>query len=122
VWNSTNVNDESLLFWQHVRLAGLAPGPTDITSPNLLPTNAAGGTIGITNAQLSPVTGLSGSFIICSNAITGKFAKQLDIQMDGGDTATGTMRVVPAGTVTPTAAIALTAIDDNSTYLVCTGY
>ena len=25
-WNSTTTTDESYLFWQHIRLAGLAPG------------------------------------------------------------------------------------------------
>src|SRR6202162_2922529 len=29
-WNSITATDESYLFWQHVRLAGLAPGTTTI--------------------------------------------------------------------------------------------
>src|SRR5215468_10597806 len=28
-WNSTTATDESYLFWQHVRMANLAAGPTD---------------------------------------------------------------------------------------------
>lgn len=46
-WNSTTATDESFLFWQHVRLAGLAPGPTDVTANDYIPLNGVGGTIGI---------------------------------------------------------------------------
>ncbi len=28
---------ESFVFWQHVRLGGFAPGPTDTTATNYLP-------------------------------------------------------------------------------------
>src|ERR1700693_4677860 len=30
-WNSTTATDESFLFWQHVRMANLAAGPTSVT-------------------------------------------------------------------------------------------
>src|SRR5450759_1122978 len=86
--------DETQWFWQDVRLAGLAPGPT--SGADLLPTNSAGGIIGITNgtATNNPVQGLNGTYIICSTGILGKFAKQLDITMDDGNTSTGSMRVI----------------------------
>src|SRR6266481_181887 len=61
-WNSTTNTNESFLFWQHVRLAGLAPGATDITAPDYLPLNAVGGHLGVTNAANSPITGLRGSY------------------------------------------------------------
>jgi len=44
---TTTATAESFLFWQHVRLANLAAGPTDTTSPDYRPKNAVGGNIGI---------------------------------------------------------------------------
>ena len=49
-WNSTTATDESFLFWQHVRLANLAAGPTDVTDATYVPTNAVSGKIGISSA------------------------------------------------------------------------
>ncbi len=120
-WNSTTVTDESFLFWQHVRLAGLAPGPTDTSATDYPPLNTVGGRIGITNAANTAIAGLRGSYIICSDAIAGKFAKQLDTTLDDGNTATGSLQVTTVGTATAGAAIATTSIVDDTTYLVCTG-
>ncbi len=120
-WKSTTATDESYLFWEHIRLAGLASGSTDITKPEYIPRNAVGGQIGITNAAASPITGLKGSYIICSDGISGKFAKQLDTTMDDGNTATGSMMVVAAGTTTAVLPLATASIFDDTTYLVCMG-
>ncbi len=130
-WNSTTKTDESYLFWQHVRLAGLAPGSTDINAVDYLPVNASGGKIGIQSgtsvAASSPVldsagNAIRGSYIICSSGILGKFVKQLDIQMDDGNTATGSMLATPvAGYGLGTAATATAAIDDATSYIVCMG-
>ena len=123
-WNSTTTTDESYLFWQHIRLAGLAPGSTITGATDYIPRNAVGGKIGITNAANSPITGLKGSYIICSDGISGKFAKQLDTTMDDGNTATGSMMVTATGTTTGGTPIPTTGtggIVDDTTYLVCMG-
>jgi prepilin-type N-terminal cleavage/methylation domain-containing protein len=120
-WNSTDPTVESYLFWQHIRLAGLAPGSTDITKPEYLARNTVGGQIGVTNAAASPIIGLKGSYIVCSDAISGKFAKQLDTTLDDGNTATGSMMVVAAGTTTAVSPIATASIGPDTTYLVCMG-
>jgi prepilin-type N-terminal cleavage/methylation domain-containing protein len=115
-WNSETATDESFLFWQHVRLAGLAPGPTDIAAADYLPRNAVGGTLGIQSAP--PFTGMTGgTYYVCSTGILGKFAKQLDAQLDDGNTATGVMR---AGTSLPTA-VETASIQDATAYTVCMG-
>jgi prepilin-type N-terminal cleavage/methylation domain-containing protein len=130
-WNSETVTDESYLFWQHVRLAGLAPGATTAGSADYLPVNASGGRIGIQSgtsiAGSSPIidqggNALRGSYVICSTGILGKFVKQLDIQMDDGNTATGSMLAAPVSTYAlGVSATATTAIDDATSYVVCMG-
>jgi len=120
-WNSATNTDESRLFWQHVRLANLAAGPTDPTDPSYTPKNAVGGTLGLssaTPAQLQ-ISGMTGTYQVCSAGILGKFAKQLDIQMDDGNTQTGSLRVVADGSALGTAAPVMTSIDDATSYTVC---
>ena len=128
-WNSdsTTPTVESYLFWQHVRLAGLAPGVTTPGDASYLPTNASGGTIGIQSGTTAtadtPIIGangnaISGAYIICSTGILGKFVKQLDIQMDDGETDSGSMMAREAANNN---AIATTAIDPAKTYTVCMG-
>jgi prepilin-type N-terminal cleavage/methylation domain-containing protein len=128
-WNSTNSGDETYLFWQHVRLAGLAPGSTITTSAGssaYIPTNALGGRLGITNSGTNvPITGMKGSYIICSDAIPGKFAKQLDITMDDGNTSSGSMQAMAsaaASSVTAGTAKQMIDIVDDDTYTVCMGF
>ena len=130
-WNSETVTDESYLFWQHVRLAGLAPGATTTGSADYLPVNASGGKIGIQSgtsvAASSPIidqggNALRGSYVICSTGILGKFVKQLDIQMDDGNTETGSMLATPVtGYALGKPATATINIDDATSYVVCMG-
>lgn len=127
-WNTTTQTDESYLFWQHVRLAGLAPGPTTAGAADYIPKNADGGIIGITSGTTTPITGLRGTYIVCSQGILGKFAKQLDTTMDDGNTATGSMQTMAnqsAGQSTAVTAVPMTgtgAIDDAQSYTVCLGF
>lgn len=124
-------NSESVDFWQDVRLAGLAPGPTSPTDTNYIPTNSAGGIIGIQSGTStvanSPVLdkngkAISGSYIICSSGILGKFVKQLDTTLDDGQTDTGSMLATPVtGYALGAAATATASIDDAASYNVCMG-
>ena len=106
-WNSNTVADESWLFWQHARLSGLATGPTSWAAAAVadpyVPKNADSGRIGIESgvsgfigaiAGPPAIPALTGSYIICSDGILGKFAIQLDTTMDDGNAQTGSMRVV----------------------------
>ena len=125
-WNAdeTSTAIESNLFWEHVRLANLAAGPT-VPAAGFGPVNALGGRIGVTSATATQtIGGLQGTYVVCSDAIPGKFAKQLDITMDDGDTAKGSMRVVPAGSTDPaaSAAVATTSVVDGTNYAVCMAF
>ncbi len=119
LYGSTTATEESALFWQHVRLAGLAAGPTDVATENYYPVNADGGRIGIQSiTTLVAVTGLSGAYAICSEGVLGKYAKQLDSTMDDGVGDTGSMRIVVKAT--PSTGVA--APDDASPYVVCLAF
>ena len=123
-WQDATAASESYMLWQHVRLAGFAAGSTDQTvSATYRPTNAVSGFIGISNISQSPIATLKGSYIVCSDAIAGKFAKQLDITLDDGNTATGSMQVIAAGsTAVGGTASATASINDDTPYLVCMGF
>ncbi len=124
-YNSETATDESVAFWQQVRLANLAAGNANFTAPkSAMPTNADGGKLGIQST--SPITGMTGSYFVCSEGIQGKFAKQIDITLDDGNTATGSVRVA-AGDYDGTALNAVPTtgnggIEDNNTYIVCTAF
>jgi prepilin-type N-terminal cleavage/methylation domain-containing protein len=131
-WNSNTAGDtdESYLFWQHIRLAGFGPGATVPAATGYLPTNAVGGGIGVTNslAADNPITGMVGTYIVCSDAISFKFAKQLDISLDDGNTQTGSVQVTAAATASGGTAIKLDGSNttpvttDDTPVLVCMGY
>ena len=95
------------------------PGYIPIAKDGDLPTNADGGRIGVQSTK--PVSDMTGSYYVCSGGILGKFAKQLDITMDDGNTQTGSMRVVDLAHVRGGGALATTAVVDSTSYIVCMG-
>jgi len=126
-WDSTTTTDESVNFWQHVRLAGLAPGSTTVSAGGYLPTNADGGQLGVqsisghTNLPTSP-SSITGAYVVCSGSILGKFVKQLDTTLDDGDTSAGSMRAYAAGGTVWVPTTGTGAIDDSTTYNVCMAF
>jgi len=129
-WDSTTNTEESYLFWQHVRLAGLSPGSTDTAASNsgvYEPKNADGGRIGVqsvanhTNLPTSP-TAMSGAYVVCSAGILGKYAKQIDTTLDDGATDTGSVRVYSTGTTAWLPTTGASAIVDSNTYNVCMSF
>jgi prepilin-type N-terminal cleavage/methylation domain-containing protein len=100
-WNTTTSTDESCLFWQHVRMAGLAPGSTTYATTicaansDYWPKNANGGQIGVqSNTGFTTLGTMNGTYIICSSNILGQFVLQLDATLDDGNPATGSMRAI----------------------------
>lgn len=128
-WDSLTVTDESVKFWQQIRLAGLAAGPTvlpaSITSQAdpFLQQNSVGGRVGIESGSTTPpITNLKGAYIVCSMHILGKFAKQLDTTMDDGVGNTGSiMSALESSYVTGTPSAGVPQPDDATLYTVCMG-
>jgi len=133
-WFAASANNaaESYQFWQHVRLANLAAGPTDVANPDWRPINADGNPIGImagTNnvAATAMLDGaatpaaIKGSYVICSQGVLGKYVIQLDVTLDDGNSATGSM--LASKTNTPALALAADTgtIDPAASYIVCYG-
>ena len=83
-YDTADNDDESRLFWQHLRLAGLVGGATnDLTQP----ANAASGITGVQNTGM----GLN-SLVVCSNNLPAKIAQAIDSQFDDGNATTGSVR------------------------------
>lgn len=131
-WNSLTPTDESYLFWQHVRLAGLASGPTTVPAApaagdDYNARNADGGRLGITS--VTPIANWAGTFFVCSANINGRLARQIDSTLDDGNTSTGTVRIVNAnggGGGEQANGVAYqaqpTAADDATLFTVCVAY
>ena len=116
---------EACNAWQHMRLAGFLAGNTTVNctlGDPYVQSNADGGRIGISSTMY--ITGMTGSYNICSTGVLGKIAKQLDTQLDDGVSTTGSFRVAalvaglpPAGPVA-----AVTPVDDATSYTVCLAF
>lgn len=123
-WNSVAQTDESYLFWQHVRLAGLATGTPTVANADYIPRNAEGGTIGVTSDAVltNPGTPYPASFYVCSQGIQGRFARQIDTTLDDGNTQTGAVRVITDGAANVADATNVTAANDAVLYTVCMSF
>jgi len=127
-WNASSIASETYVFWQHVRLANLASGVVTPGAPNFDPVNADGGRIGIesgldsTGAPAPWITGMRGSFYVCSTGILGRYVKQIDTTMDDGNTSGGNVRAVPTGGAAGQAAVDTSAINEGQQYTVCAGF
>jgi len=125
-WDSTTTTDESVLFWQHVRLANLANGPTvlggddGVTIAEFMPTNALGGDLGVTSGAPND---LGGAFKVCSGGLSGRLARQVDATLDNGDTSTGTARVYLVAADGGSGAMEVQTLnstnDDTTGYIIC---
>jgi prepilin-type N-terminal cleavage/methylation domain-containing protein len=124
-WNTGNDGDETCVIWQHVRLAGLAPGstanPSCAANNTYQPRNADGGLIGIQSLSTfgGVISGMTGAYVVCSNAVLGRFARQVDATLDDGVGDTGVVRVQGiAAAGNPGVA----SPDDGTPYMVCMSF
>ena len=118
-WDSATNTEESFLFWEHIRKAGLAAGPTGIGDAGYAPRNVAGGRIGISSAV--PIVSMTGSYFVCSGAVLGKYVRQIDTTLDDGNTDTGSVRIAEQA-ASQQSAVASANVDDSKSYNVCMAF
>jgi len=86
-------NEESNLFWWHLRLAGFVAGATSGQASWTPPVNALGGFVGVQNGAPGIAAGqprLAG-LVLCSANIPDKIASAVDTQVDDQRSQTGQM-------------------------------
>lgn len=137
-WYDKGPISEASRLWQHLRLAKLADGPTDLLALDYLPANALGKRIGLQGGSSDPARSpiknaagqaLSGTYVICSRGIPGSLVASLDARLDDGDPARGAMLSTPdsGGAYTLGAAPATVAtgaasdLKPGEFYVVCLG-
>ncbi|MCA1857097.1 prepilin-type N-terminal cleavage/methylation domain-containing protein [Massilia oculi] len=109
--------NEASLFWQHVRLAGMATG----TANSGRARNVVGGPLGITSNgdRVNSPAGVVGQYFICSGNIPGRLARAVDIALDDQIATTGQVFAAKETGVAiekPTAAV---AYEDGALFTVC---
>ena len=121
MWNSTSPMDESLVFWQHVRLANLVSGATDLGTPGFGPRNHVDGIFGVSSATPSQlqISGMRGTFQACSSKIPGKIANRLILQLGHGSSDSAETRAVPDDSPPGAPAASVAMLDDGAAYTVC---
>ena len=118
-FNSTTSSDESMLGWQHLRLAGLIGGDS---ASGTQPLNAAGGITGIQTDITNGTTTLLHGTVICTTNLPAKIANAVDAQQDDGLPSKGNILGFEQSAVnTPDFNTAVTAYEDDGTvqYTVC---
>jgi prepilin-type N-terminal cleavage/methylation domain-containing protein len=130
-WTDTTVASESFLFWQQLRLAGLANGSTDTSrGAAYLPTNALGGMMGvqgtrnfttITKTSTGASNPMRGDYVVCSKGIPGKIAAQLDSRMDDGNPDTGALRIADPANYGQSISLATLSKNPDQVFTVCMG-
>lgn len=103
-WFDFNPANDNTIIWQHLRLAGLMSGETDMYSPDYLPKSSLGKAIDIHSGSDDPNTSpilnangnaLKGTYVICSRGISGDLAISMDIRLDDGNPSSGHLLVTP---------------------------
>jgi prepilin-type N-terminal cleavage/methylation domain-containing protein len=96
--------NESNNFWQHTRMAGLLNGSA--TAAVALPSiHALGGILGVEDAAY----GMTGA-VVCAGSVPWAIAQAVDIQMDDGNSATGSVRAGAAGAANSATAAATATV------------
>ncbi|MFT4171837.1 MAG: prepilin-type N-terminal cleavage/methylation domain-containing protein [Rhodocyclaceae bacterium] len=124
-WDSTAATDESVIMWQHLRLANLATG--DATAPGTdidkwVPRNSDGGRIGVSRTRPSGLqNAINGRQFICQGNINGRIAQQIDSTMDDGNPATGSVGAFISDASTKSST-STGNFDESASYTVCYGF
>ncbi len=132
-YGSTTANDESRLFWLHLRSAGFVSGTGQqqpfnaVTGMLGVQTGDGGAPVGPTLLNAGGGNGFVG-LIICSANLPDKIAIAVDTQMDDGVPNTGTVRAILQASPNPAIGAALVATNPayvengTNTYALCRSF
>jgi hypothetical protein len=115
-WNSTS--GAVFELWKKVRPTGFVKSSMDTHPDTYVPLRSSGSVIVVPETHSELIAGLEGNYIICTDNIAGRLVKKLDLVMDDGNTASGSMRVSKSIGDT---GIATDSIVNGATYMVCLG-
>ncbi|MBI5786349.1 MAG: type II secretion system protein [Rhodocyclales bacterium] len=123
-WNSLTETDESYLVWQHLRLARIVGGSTEVPAAPTEgdpynPRNGAEGRIGVTSAPVLTSASWPAALFTCSSGVDGRLARRIDRMLDDGDTRAGDLRVICEGECSSGPGVALTLANEAGTYTLC---
>lgn len=123
-WNSLTETDESYLLWQHLRLARIVSGSTEVpatpaASDPYNPRNGADGRLGITSDTVFTTGSWPAAMFACASGIEGRLARRVDRMIDDGNTLAGDVRVICAGECSVGPGVGLTADSEAGSYTVC---
>ncbi len=113
-WKSAS--GEAFNLWKNTSPVDQAKG--SVNANTYVPFGLSGAHAGKSRIAHAPIAGLTSNFIICTNNINGRLVKQLDLAMDNGNTASGSMMV---SSTFGGMGIATGSIVHNSRYMVCLG-
>ncbi|HEX5093490.1 MAG TPA: prepilin-type N-terminal cleavage/methylation domain-containing protein [Burkholderiales bacterium] len=119
-YNASAGSGESRLWWDHLRRAGFIVG-----AGQRQPFNAVSGIIGVQTGDAAGGSTLGGlsQLMACSTSLPDKIALAVDVQMDDGDGATGSVRALaqssPSPAVDGTSVPAAYAETGTNVYTVC---
>jgi type II secretory pathway pseudopilin PulG len=116
--NWTSTSGETFKIWRYVRPAALAQSSWAENKQAQAPIKLPGGILGVSETDSTLITGLAGKYTICTTNIAGRLVKKLDLVMDDGNTASGSMR---ASNLIGGAAVTSDNISNSATYMVCLG-
>lgn len=125
-WDSVNRDDETYAFWQQARLAGFRVGKDSAGDPRNIeaepPRNALDGRIGIESGRLGYIAGLNDDYLMCSRAIPGELALELDNLLDDGASESGKMRTVSLTHRRGLPALVSGDVKPGAAYTVCLSF
>ena len=108
---------EHVTFWLDLYASGFLAGDISARNSTVFPKNPWSGLFDIVHAG-SVYGWPNNSLVTCMNQVPGKAAIQLDISLDDGNPATGSVRATQAAAPSA-AAPAITTYSEDSSYTVC---
>ena len=103
------ISSESNAYWQHTRLAGLMTGTVTASQADP-PHNPVRGKLGVQSGTVAAlVYGMSGN-VVCTGSLPWRIAQAVDVMIDDGDSASGSVRAGVAGEPNQATAAAPSAV------------